>query len=218
MKVIPNTKPHRFREVFLVFLVSFCSYVAWAQNTSKTSYSANGIDTIVIDATQIFTINVKAVQTKMITITSVTNGEYQNNFKVVSKEDNGTLTVALQRSGMDDIPDDKRNAHKIVVAEVQVELPEDKSISIKSDIGSVTMNGKFKDMLVDLEQGSFTANATAEDARIKTIDGNIFLETKNALIETDSHHGLVDTPKDLFGFGVWKLQTNGGNITVKKVE
>ena len=48
--------------------------------------------------------------------------------------------------------------------------------------------------------------------------GNIFIKTSNAVIETYSHHGLVDFPSNMFGFNVWRLTTNGGNITVKKQE
>lgn len=206
---------------FKTFLIPFAiilPVVGAAQNTSINQFSASDISQVVIDANQIFKINVSETNTELITIKSLSDGEYGNKYQVTSKAVDGVLTIRLEYKSLESIPDDKRNAHKVIAAEVVLELPADKSIAITSDIGSVELNGNYKHINVKLSQGNFTANAIAKEAVIETINGSISLETKDALIETDSHHGLVDIPNDLFGFGVWKLKTHGGTITVKKVE
>ena len=97
-------------------------------------------------------------------------------------------------------------------------MPEHLNLFIKSDVGSVEAKGVFNELNINLFQGGCTINAIAKLATIKTIDGNIYVKTSNAIIETDSHHGLVDFPSSMIGFNVWRLTTNGGNIKVEKQE
>ena len=217
-KTAPVTEPHiKTYGVFLFFLL-FGSGVLFAQNKTENTYNAQSIDNIVIDGYQIFNIGVSTADTDIIKIESTTDGEYQNNFKIVSKTVKDGLYIALGRAGIDNIPDDKRNAHKVVAAELKVQIPANKSISVKSDVGSVSLNGSFEFISIDLGQGDFKATGIAKGARIKTVGGNIFIETKNAKVDTDSHRGKVDVPKGLLGYGIWKLKTNSGNITIRKIE
>ena len=217
MRINNITKPwNLIFKAFIVFSSVLLTTSGFSQNTSVKTFSADGISEIVIDATQIFSINVTVTDQESIIVSSLSDGEYGNKFQVDSRAANGILSIGLRPISMESIPDDKRNAHKVVAAEVAVSLPANKSISIKSDIGSVDLNGKFNEVIVDLDQGSFTANATVKEAMVRTITGHIFIKTKDAVIETDSQSGNVDIPNDLLGFSLWKLQTKSGNITVKK--
>lgn len=217
MDIYTLIKPHKLREVFFV-LVALVFCFAHTQNKTETTYNTSSVKKIVIDGNQIFTIDVSVAETDLVTVTSATDGEYQNDFKVISQLKGNTLHLALQRATLTVAPDDKRNAHKVIAATLQIELPRSKSITINSDIGSAHLKGDFDTILVQLNQGDFSIYGTAKTLNVKTIGGNINATTKDALIETDSHKGLVDIPNDLFGFNVWKLKTNSGNITVKKID
>ena len=210
--------PHKlFSEVFLC-LVVFVSCMCYSQNKSETTYDSKLISKIVVNGNQIFNINIVASVNELITVESATDGEYQNDFSVVSEIKGNALYIKLQRSAIEIIPDDKLNAHKVIAATLKIKMPSKKSITINSDVGSVNLKGDFNEVNVELKQGNFIMEGVARFASIKTFDGNIYAKTKNTIIETDSHHGLVDIPNDSFGFNLWKLKTIGGNIKVEKTD
>ncbi|SHG71392.1 hypothetical protein [Winogradskyella jejuensis] len=194
------------------------SVFGFAQNKAVQSFSANGISEIIMNGDQIFNIYVITEVTETITLKSLSDGEYGNEFQVVSEVKGKQLIVSLKRTVLHETPDDKRNAHKVVAATLEIKMPDNLNLLIKSDIGSVNASGNFNELKINLTQGGCNINALARLATIKTIDGHIFVKTKDAVISTDSHHGLVDFPSDMLGFNLWKLSTVGGNITVKKQE
>ncbi|RNC88403.1 MAG: hypothetical protein ED556_04250 [Winogradskyella sp.] len=206
---------------FKTFLVSFvflvCSF-GFSQNTSQNIFQANGISDIRVDGDQIFNISVNTLDTDKITVSSITDGEYQNDVSVISEIKGNQLFLKLEHTTLYKTPDDKRNAHKVVAATLKIELPENLKLSVKSDVGSVNVKGDFLELKLNLEQGGCNIEGYARLATIQTIDGNIFAKTNNAIIETDSRHGLVDFPNDIMGFNVWRLKTNKGNIKVEKLE
>lgn len=205
-------------KTFLVSVISLISFYVNAQNRGEDKFSSKGISEIIIDGDQIFNISVVTAPIDTITLKSSSDGEYGNDYQVVSEVKGNRVFVKLNRVSIVDTPDDKRNAHKVIAASLEITMPENLNLSIKSDIGSVEAKGKFQELNFNLSQGGCNVDATAKLATIKTIDGNIFVRTSDAIIETDSHHGLVDFPSDMLGFNVWRLKTNGGNITVKKQE
>ena len=206
---------------FKTFLLSFSlllSALTNAQNTSLETFSDKNISDVIINGNQIFNINIETSKAKVITVESLTDGEYQNNFKVVSEIKENVLYLELKRTAIVKTPDDKRNAHKVIAATLELQIPESLNISIKSDIGSVKADGVFADIKVNLLQGGCMVKGIAKNANIKTANGNIDVFTKDAIISTDSKSGLVDFPKNMVGFDLWKLTTVSGNITVKNLE
>jgi len=205
-------------KTFLLFVFVGFSIFGNTQNKTENKFSSNGISEIIVDGDQIFDIKVIAEKSETILIKAVSDGEYGNDYQVISEVKGKQLFIALKRISVEKTADDKRNAHKVVAAALEIKLPENMRLSIKSDVGSLDAKGKFNELKINLSQGGCNIKGTARLSNIKTVDGNIFVRTKNAIIQTDSHHGLVDFPSDMLGFNVWKLTTNGGNITVKKME
>ncbi|GGI56510.1 hypothetical protein [Winogradskyella haliclonae] len=205
-------------KTFLLGLLFLSPLLSLAQNKSEYLFEAKDISEVIVDGNQIFNISVKTKVVEDISVKSLSDGEYGNDYQVVSEVKNNQLFISLERVSLEKTPDDKRNAHKVIAATLQIKMPEHLNLSIKSDVGSVEAKGVFNELNINLFQGGCTINAIAKLATIKTIDGNIYVKTSNAIIETDSHHGLVDFPSNMLGFNVWRLTTNGGNIKVEKQE
>ena len=216
MKTVRNIKPHTIREVFL-YLFTTIVLMSFGQNTTTEVFSAKDILEVVVDGHQIFNIDIKAEVRNDIEVASVTSGEYQDYFQINSKVDGNQLFINLEANPLKQINDDKRNAHKVISANLVLALPEKLSLSIVSDVGSVNAQGKFKALKFNLAQGDCYIKGIVREAIIKTTSGNINAETNGAIIETDSQSGLVDFPSDMFGFNIWKLTTLSGNITVNKL-
>ena len=218
MRIITYTKLHANSIGVFLILTCVLSICAGAQNTNKATYIGEDISKISIDGNSIFTISIKTSETDQISIESLIDGEYGNTFKVITEEKNGQLHIALKRASLNIAPDDKRNAHKVVAATLKLDIPANKDIDIVSDIGSADLQGTYNTIALKLFDRNFNFNGIAKSAKIETRDGHISIKTSDALVETDSHHGLVKIPNDMFGYNVFKLKTHGGNITVTKIE
>ena len=205
-------------KTFFVFIFLGISIFGFTQNKAEDTFSAKGISEIIVDGNQIFNITVTTEVSETISLNSISDGEYGNDYQVISEVKGKQLMVSLKRVAIEDTPDDKRNAHKVIAATLEIKLPDNMNLSIKSDVGSVKANGKFNNLNINLSEGGCNIIGFARVATIKTIDGHILVKTKNSIIQTDSHHGLVDFPSNMLGTNLWRLTTNGGNITVKNID
>ena len=114
-----TTRPFRFLKLersFLFIAFIFYSVIGFSQNKLQKQLSAEHIESININGNQIFSISVSTSNTDEIKIISVLDGEYQNDFQIVLNEENHALNLSLQRLSLTEIPDDKRNAHKVIAA------------------------------------------------------------------------------------------------------
>jgi hypothetical protein len=207
-----------FRAFFVSF-VFFCTSIdAEAQNVLEKKLLADNIKTISINGNQIFTISVTTSETDYISIKSVLDGEYQNQFQIVPVLENNSLNLSLEHLSFNTIADDKRNAHKVIAATLLLEIPEELTLNIISDVGSVDLNGTFNSIAIELLQGHCEVIAKAKTATIKTIDGDINVVTQSAIINASSNNGRITLDEFFKGTSTWTLKTINGNITVAKQE
>ena len=203
---------------FILYIFCFTPLEVDAQNVIDKKIVANDIETISIEGHQIFNISIKTAQTDYISITSKLDGEYQNDYQIVIKHKDNQLVLGLEFMSFEAIPDDKRNAHKVIAAALFIEIPEDINLSVFSDIGSVIATGNFKTLAVELLQGHCEVNAISKNVVINTIDGNINVVTDNVNIIASSKNGNVITDDFSSLQGQWTLRSINGNITAVKQE
>jgi len=199
-----------------VFL--FITINSEAQNVLEKTITADKITTISINGNQIFNISVSTSKTDEIIIRSTLDGEYQNDFQIVIKEERQTLKLSLEHLSLVEISDDKRNAHKVIAATLNMEIPEELSLHIISDIGSVDVKGNFKSLFIELLQGQCQVEGEVKTANINTLDGDINAATKNAFVNAYSRHGKVILEAFSSSKSIWELKSTNGNITVVKLD
>lgn len=199
-------------------MLSLFFSVVQAQNILEKKILAENLHTVSINGNQIFSISISTSKTDYISITSTLDGEYQNQFQIVTVPENDVLNLSLEHLSFSDIADDKRNAHKVVAATLVIDVPEHLNIHILSDIGSANLNGNFNSVSIELAQGLCNFKGNASAVSIKTIDGNIKVITQYARIQASSNHGKVTLDKLHKGNSIWKLRSINGNITVAKLE
>lgn len=189
-----------------------------AQNILERKFLADKIETISIDGDQIFTISISTSQTKYITVTSTLDGEYQQQFQIITKQEANQLGIKLEPFKFATIADDKRNAHKVIAATLVLEIPEGLNLNIISNIGSVNLMGSFNKLNINLSQGHFYAKGDANSARISTLEGYIKVITTYANVEAISQNGMVILDVFKSNNTSWKLNSINGDITVAKQE
>lgn len=225
LNFIKNYKPHRFQKsmrFFLFIILMFYSFLGFSQNKLEKQISAKQINTISIHGNQIFNIAISTSKTDKISITSILDGEYQNNYQIIAKEENNALTLSLEFMSFEAIPDDKRNAHKVIAATLHLEIPEDLNLNIVSDIGSVDLEGDYESLFIELQQGQCKVIGKAKVVTINTFDGDINVDTEDVVIEASSNHGKLSIEEfarsnsNSTSSSSWKLTSINGNITVVK--
>ncbi|WP_430466961.1 hypothetical protein [Winogradskyella ouciana] len=214
-------RPQRFPKPVRSFVLVFClvfSYCGNSQNILTKTIDASAIETISIQGNQIFNISVVTSKTNLIDITSTLDGEYQSKYQIITEEKNNKLTLRLEFMSFEDIPDNKRNAHKVIAATLHLKIPENLNLNIHSDVGSADVAGNFNMLSIELSQGYCNVNGLAKNGIINTIDGNISVVTKDGKIIASSKNGKV--VKDNFNpsQSLWNLKSINGDITVAKKE
>jgi DUF4097 and DUF4098 domain-containing protein YvlB len=207
-----------FRAFFVFFVFFYGSLCAEAQNVLVKKIRADNIKTISINGNQIFAISVTTSKSDNIFVKSILDGEYQNEFQIVTMLENDILNLNLEHLSFNTIADDKRNAHKVIAATLLLEIPEDLALNIISDVGSVNLNGNFNSVAIKLLQGYCEVVAQAKTVMINTIDGDIKVVTQNAMINANSNNGTVTLDEFFKGNSTWVLKSINGNITVENQE
>jgi hypothetical protein len=220
LKINKTIKPwiFKFKAFFVFCIFGFVSSSIVAQNILEKTIQADSIDTISINGNQIFTIRVSTSKTDIIKMKSTLDGEYQNQFQIISKQENHKLNLNLEQVQFTAIADDKRNAHKVIAATLTLETPENLNINVISDIGSVDLTGNFDLLSVELLQGQCDVRGSANLAIINTIDGDISVITESAIIDANSSRGNVILDEFPESNSAWNLESINGNIKVVKQE
>lgn len=199
---------------FVLFSLSITTLES--QNIIEKTIQSDDISSISINGNDIFNISVTTSATDEIKITSTLDGAYQNDFQIVLKEEKSTLNLSLELLSLEEIPDDKRNAHKVIAATLHIEIPEQLTLNIFSDIGSVDLKGNFKMLYIELLRGQFNIEGEVKTATVNTLDGNIRVITNSATIEANSNHGEIELDEFSNTISIWTLTSIHGDITVAK--
>ncbi|NRD19068.1 hypothetical protein HNV08_03335 [Winogradskyella eckloniae] len=198
---------------FFVFFILSLTTVD-AQNVIEKTIQSDGIASISINGNDIFKISVATSETDKIKVTSTLDGEYQNDFQIVVKEEKSILKLSLEHVSLEEIPDDKRNAHKVIAATLHIEIPDSLNVNILSDIGSVNLLGTFNALNVELSRGQCHIKGKVKTATVNTLDGNIHVSTNSATIEANSNHGEIELDEFSNTISNWTLTSIHGDITV----
>ena len=197
---------------FMLFILS--PLTIDAQNILEKNIQADGIKSISINGNEIFNISVSTSKTDKIKLTSTLDGAYQNDFQIVVQEEESALNLSLEQVSLEDIPDDKRNVHKVIAATLHIEIPEQLNLNVSSDIGSVNLIGTFNALDIELLRGQCNIKGKVKTATVNTLDGNIYVITNSATIEANSNHGEINLDKFSNKTSLWILTSIYGDITV----
>ena len=201
----------------LLFILLF-SLQGFAQKETTNTIDANGIQNIIISADEIFKISITTAPVESITISTHSDGEYFNQISLDAQIEGDILLLDSRFREILQSGYDKLSAHKVFAMEIRLEIPENLSVDISSNLASVHASGDFKNLLVQLKSGSCYFSSFIGNAQVNTFNGNIEVATSNAHITAASRHGKVVLPQDNTGSHEMKLSSINGNIRVLKTK
>lgn len=199
---------------FLILL--FCNSII-AQRYTLQSFYTKQKPYIHIQVQEAFRISIKTFDSDTIRLKSNADGEYAHDFIVRSDISNDTLYIKdIQQPFLTHF-DDKLAAHKVTSLAIEIEVPKNASIFIRSFKSNVYLNGFYKKVEIYLDNGHCELVPFLGNANVQTINGNINLSTKNANIQTSlgSKETIINPKISLHKIN---LKTATGKITISKIK
>ncbi|MEG9327642.1 hypothetical protein SAMN04488034_101628 [Salinimicrobium catena] len=202
------------------FLITFLllSFSGRSQKATTRTIDAGDIESIVLNSEEIYKVSISTVPGNVISISSKTEGEYFNNISLDEKVRDNTLYLESRFRKILQSGFDKLSAHKVFAMELELKIPENMRVEIRSNVASVFMEGDYDEVLIQLKSGSAYLEDFQGDAVINTYNGNIEVETQNTLVEAESRHGAVAVPDSVVGNYSLKLMSINGNIKVRETK
>lgn len=200
------------------FVVGLLCQSLFTQNETIRTFDAKAINRVIVQGDQIFEIEIYAEKRQTIELRSLLDGEYENDFQISALGRDNSLNIKLIESNFSNIPDNKRNAHKVVAATLRLVIPEDLYIEVISDVGFLVAEGQFKSLMANLRSGFFKFSGCATVLQVRTARGNIYVSTKNTSIEATSVKGKVTGLTKVNGTNRAILKSINGDIVIRTLE
>ena len=205
------------KNIFLFFFLLF-SFQVFSQKETVERVDAAEVTHIVFDSDEVYKILITTSSTNQVVIKSRTEGEYFNNISIDAEVRGSTLFLESRfREALAD-GFDKLGAHKVFVIEVELIIPENLNVEVSSNVASAYIEGDYKNVFIELKNGSCYLQNFSGNAIINTFDGNIEVAAKNISVEAESRHGTLNVPIVAQGVHLLKLKSINGNIKVTETK
>lgn len=206
------------KTISVIILFFLLSAQVFGQKGMQRILDASNVAIIDISGNTMFKIKIstKAVQT--ISMDLQVEGENNEQIVLQTRQDNNTLFIGSAYQPLFVKPDDKLAAHKKISIELNLEIPENLTVTISSDIASVFVIGNYKDLTAELLNGHFSAQKFSGNLQVDTLHGNIQLETRAGKLDVNSKKGTVEQTKIPLGANQLSLNSINGNISVTKTQ
>lgn len=190
-----------------------------AQKRLEKIYDLQDITGVYINSDAIFKIKVTAKPVQEISVYTIIEGETFESALLHTAIVNQRLEIATGR-----LPDytpfnDKLSAHKVLSIELEIVIPQNLDIDIRSSLAEVSLLGDYKDVAISLGRGGFMGNGLRfRKSVIHTISGNITATITQATITAGSRNGTVQLDSPFNAGPSCVLQSIYGDIEVLQVK
>ncbi len=179
--------------LFIVSFLFFGSYCCVAQKVIEKEFSAEGLKKLAIEDDSIFSLKITSSKRESIKMKVHISGEHSEAIIIEENRSKGGLSLKTATLPYFVFENDKLAAHKVMAIEVELFIPENISVEIKSKLASLETEGKIRNLAVSLEKGGCTINDFMGNAHLKTIDGNIKVKVQKEVSgKAISKNGTVE--------------------------
>lgn len=181
------------RTILLILALFFVCGIGFAQKIIQKEFDAKTIQSLVIEDNALFKISIFSSEIDHIKMILHVSGEHSENIVIEEKRQNGALFLTTGFNPFFEKENDKLAAHKVMALQMEIFIPDNISISIKSKLASVITRGTFNNLAIVLENGSCVLNNFSGNARLKSLNGDISVFARgNVSGSAVSKSGTVD--------------------------
>lgn len=204
---------------YTLIIALLLSSTVIAQKRLEKSFDATGIDNIIVEGNGIYTITITTAQVNVITLKATIQGETFENLLITEKQKLGTITFSLEYSPFFKPENDKLAAHKVVAVELFLEVPENKTVKVNSDLALFKGSGRFKEIEVSLKQRDCYLSNFLGNGVFQTLKGDIIIEALSEVSGTAKTQkgSVINTLKKHQKFKI-SAESKHGNIHLSQTK
>jgi len=190
---------------------------AQAQKIIEKSWDASKFEAVEIISDDIFKIIITSKETATISLSTKIEGEnYEQVLVDISEEKQPrTLTLSTGFTPFFEGANDKLAAHKVISIEMELIVPQNYSVLVRSALASARLEGSFREVRLDLEFGNCVLTSFYGDADINTTHGSIIVYAREGVTaQANTMRGMVKNELNLKGALQIRAQSVNGDITI----
>lgn len=202
----------------LLLLMVLLSHPGHSQKLLSKTYPVPDNALVQLDARNNYRVEVRTTKREDILVEAMMEGEYQGEMLVQLTERGNTLHIATRNQPAFDFPNDKLSAHKVISVGLRISLPEHLAFQLYGRSATVIVQGAYRDVDISLSSGNCSLEVETEQAKVKTLSGNIRATAKPEHVQAESQYGLIHGNPTGGKSAVYTLNTITGNITIHNKE
>jgi hypothetical protein len=193
------------------------SWVQWsfAQNVSVFTLENDAIKHVKFEARQISKIYVETVSGSNFQFQSSAESTYKNDLYFDYQVSNDSLIITDIYPKYLEFGNNKMTSTQVFSVEVWLKMPEQLSLFIDSNYGSMEVKGIFENLLINTKSGVCELKIEKTNANISTYSGDISIITKDVIVNAETQNGTLDIDTFLIEKYQLKLKSIDGDIKVK---
>lgn len=204
----------RYLTYFFFLVVSY----SFAQKTIEKTFHIKELKYLELEFNHVFEVSIKTLRTNIVTVTAKSEGEFANYFTLETKEEKDKLILNSAVDFAFKDANDKLSAHKVQAIKIELTVPENLVVTLKSDIANLLLKGEYDRFTAQLTSGNSVLHNVRHDVEINSILGNIEAYTNFTVVEAQTRQGSLNTEAITEGKTHYVLKTIKGDITVKKTK
>ncbi len=175
----------------LLWCTFFLGFSAFGQVQWNKTLKDLDLRGITIDMRFIQGLTLSTHRSEDVLLNTQSEGEYQLQYVVVTQHENHWLTVYPQRAPSFNSYNDKLSAHKVIAMNLEIRVPESIKVEIEANQGKLNVSGLYRELYIQLDEGSLKMSHIAEQSTIKTKGASVYLNIDSGTVETKSKKGKV---------------------------
>lgn len=209
------------------FMLKYIGYIgllvlmiseAAAQKIIEKSWNAELFKDIQIISDEVFKITIVSEATKSIQLTTRIEGEFSENIIVEVMEnphDEDVLRLSIGFTPYFKPENDKLAAHKVHAIEMELYIPEDLRVHVRSSLASVNASGTFRMLQLELGEGNSLLTGFQGNAKLNSKNGDITVYCQNTqVMRAITTNGTLTNKLPQVGIYSLEAQSVNGDITL----
>lgn len=187
--------------------------MAFCQNIQRLTWDASPLRTIEIVVPWADQITLTGEpDSKIITTTYEAKGEYQNRVQLHQRLENQRLSLTEKESPLFTSLNDKLSVHKHIATKLHIRVPEWLTTTLHAEDASVHIEGMYRSITVQLNDGVIHFSGIAKSGHIKTRTASVVVSNPENQIKGYSKNGRVQVQTSINKTNQLTIQSISGDI------
>lgn len=159
----------------IVFLAILILGQLYSQKYIERIFSANDIETLLIDSNQITALTISSEKTDQIKVEMMVHGESASSTSLTSKITEKKLNLSTSFTPYFIPENDKLAAHKVLAIDVKITLPESINLAINLTHATLKCEGVISHFMISLTSGNCFLTKVLGSGEISTQDATVYI-------------------------------------------